>query len=210
MVNSQHKGRVFDLHLHHQRFIVKFVTENNMKTIKAIIMAIGIAMAVKTANAQDIDAMFQQALDYTGKEWCTIPLDEDYQEKMYTLLSENNGDTFAKIIHPEFGNEKTTMLVIANKNAEDAEILSITIGDEKYLLEKINKGQAADEDTYFAKFTGAIPSNLNMISKLMFNNMKSATLININRKFPSILEVYNIKVEIGGFTFTFSPEYPIK
>lgn len=177
-----------------------------MKAIK-IIMAI-IAMAAATAaNAQDA-SVIQDAVNYTGKEWCIIPMDEDYNEKIYSILSEKDGGSFAKIIVPEYDDEKTTTLIVANANVEDAETLTITIGDEEYSLRKTDKGQ--ETDTYLAKYASAIPSNINIFAKLYFNNMKSATLIAINRKFPSILEVYSIKVEIGNFTFTFAPDFPIK
>ena len=178
-----------------------------MKIFKAIIMSIGIAAAAMTASAQDA-SVIQDALNYTGKEWCIIPMDEDYNEKIYSILSEKNGGSFAKIIVPEYDDEKITTLIVANANVEDAETLTITIGDEEYSLRKTDKGQ--ETDTYLAKYASAIPSNINIFAKLYFNNMKSATLIAINRKFPSILEVYSIKVEIGNSTFTFAPDFPIK
>lgn len=168
------------------------------------------------ASAQnDYEAMFRKALEYKGTEWSVIPLDEDYEEKVFFLWSDNkNGDAEAKIIIPEFEGENSTMLLLTNINCENIKTLKITVGGTEHHLRKIEKGQAKGKDTFLAKYT-VFPKNRNFFAELLCHGVDSGTMITINTKFPTMLDVKNtITVEIpfedGTFTYTFSPTKPVK
>ena len=186
-----------------------------MKLIKIFIILVIMALTGAASAQKDYEAMFRKALEYKGTEWSVIPLDEDYEEKVFFLWSDNkNGDAEAKIIIPEFEGGNTMMLLLTNVNCEYIKTLKITIGDTEYPLRKIGKGQAKDKDTFFANYS-VFPKNRNMIAELFCHGADSGTMIGLNTIYPTMLDIKNtITIEVpfedSTFTFTFSPTKAVK